>query len=225
MAAVTVCSDFGAQEIKSVTASNFSPIYHEVLSLDAVILVFLCWVPSHSPLSPSSRLLPLHLLPLHWHHLHIQGGYFSQESWSNLWFFQPGIFHDVLCMQVKYTANLEPVVCSMSCSNCCYWLAHRFIRRQVRRSGTPVSWRFWFWGRSLGRSGGTLEFLFTFACQILSTWPLSWVETPVLAPSILPRFFKNFDSLGMYKGGKIVAIILTHLLKKNKKNHLFTTAL
>ena len=145
MAAVTVCSDFGAQEIKSVTASNFASIYHEMLSLDAVILVllffFLCWVPSHSPLSPSSRLLPLHLLPLHWHHLHIQGGYFSQESWSNLWFFQPGIFHDVLCMQVKYTANLEPVVCSMSCSNCCYWLAHRFIRRQVRRSGTPVSWR------------------------------------------------------------------------------------
>ena len=39
MAAVTVCSDFGAQEIKSVTASNFASIYHEMLSLDAVILV------------------------------------------------------------------------------------------------------------------------------------------------------------------------------------------
>ena len=85
------------KNIKSVTASNLSPIYHEMLSLDAVILVFLCWVPSHSPLPPSSRLLPLNFLPLYWYHLHVQGCYFSQESWSNLWFFQP-VFHNVLWM-------------------------------------------------------------------------------------------------------------------------------
>ena len=42
MASVTVCSDFGAQEIKSVTASTFPPsIYHEVMGLDAMILNFL----------------------------------------------------------------------------------------------------------------------------------------------------------------------------------------
>ena len=43
MAAVTVCSDFGAQEnkIKSVTVSTFSPsICHEVMGLDAIIFVF-----------------------------------------------------------------------------------------------------------------------------------------------------------------------------------------
>ena len=42
MAAVTVCSDFGAYENKiSVTASTFSPsIWHEVMESDAVILVF-----------------------------------------------------------------------------------------------------------------------------------------------------------------------------------------
>ena len=41
MAAVTICSDFGAQEIKSVTVSLVSPpICHEVMGLDAMILIF-----------------------------------------------------------------------------------------------------------------------------------------------------------------------------------------
>ena len=41
MAAVTIHSDFGAQKIKSVTVSIVSPsICHEVMGLDAMILVF-----------------------------------------------------------------------------------------------------------------------------------------------------------------------------------------
>ena len=41
MAAVTICSDFEAQNIKSVTVSIVSPsIWHEVIELDAMILVF-----------------------------------------------------------------------------------------------------------------------------------------------------------------------------------------
>ena len=41
MAAVTIYSDFGAQKIKSVTVSIVYPsIYHEVMGLDAMILVF-----------------------------------------------------------------------------------------------------------------------------------------------------------------------------------------
>ena len=41
IAAVTVHSDFGTQENKSITASNFPPsICHEVIGLDAIILVF-----------------------------------------------------------------------------------------------------------------------------------------------------------------------------------------
>ena len=50
---------------------------------------------------------------------------------SSLWLIQPGIYHDVLCIQVKqvgwqYTAltysfpNLEPVNCSIFRSNCCF---------------------------------------------------------------------------------------------------------
>ena len=41
MAAVTICSDFGAQTIKSLTVSIVSPsICHEVVGPDALILVF-----------------------------------------------------------------------------------------------------------------------------------------------------------------------------------------
>ena len=50
MAAVTICSDFGAQEnkVKSLTVSIFSPsICHEVMGLDAMILVF--WILSFKP--------------------------------------------------------------------------------------------------------------------------------------------------------------------------------
>ena len=41
MATVTICSDFGAQKIKSLTVSIVSSsIYHEVMGPDAMILVF-----------------------------------------------------------------------------------------------------------------------------------------------------------------------------------------
>ena len=65
------------KKIKSATATTFSPsICHDVMGQNAMILVFECWVSSqlfNSPLSPSSRgsLIPLHVLPLEWYHLHI----------------------------------------------------------------------------------------------------------------------------------------------------------
>ena len=41
MAAVTICSDLGAQKIQFVTVSIVSPpIGHEMIGLDAMILVF-----------------------------------------------------------------------------------------------------------------------------------------------------------------------------------------
>jgi len=41
MVAVTICSDFGAPKIKSVTVSIVSPsICYEVMGLDVMILVF-----------------------------------------------------------------------------------------------------------------------------------------------------------------------------------------
>ena len=48
MAAVTICSDFGAQKIKSDTVSTVSPsISHEVMGPDAIIFVF--WMLSFKP--------------------------------------------------------------------------------------------------------------------------------------------------------------------------------
>ena len=104
MAVATVYSDLEAQG-KSVTVSIFPPpICHEEIGQDAMILVFECWVlgqPFHSPLSPSSRgfLVHLCLLPLEWYHLHIWNyWYFSCNVDSSLWFIQPRISHDVLCI-------------------------------------------------------------------------------------------------------------------------------
>ena len=64
MAAVTICSDFGAQETKSVTVSIVSPyIGHEVMGPDSMILVFLMlsFKPTFSLSSRGS--LVLHFLP------------------------------------------------------------------------------------------------------------------------------------------------------------------
>ena len=49
MAAVTICSDFGAPQIKSVTVSSVSPsICHKVLGPDAMIVAF--WILSFNQL-------------------------------------------------------------------------------------------------------------------------------------------------------------------------------
>ena len=79
MAAVTVCSDFGAQEKKIVHCFHFFPIYlpwsvgtgcHGLGFLNVALSQFFRF-----PLSPSSRgsLVLLHSLPLKWYHLHIWG--------------------------------------------------------------------------------------------------------------------------------------------------------
>ena len=88
------------------------------MGLDAMMLVFrmLSFKPVfQSSLLPLSRgsLVPLLFLPLGWCHLRIWGyWYFSWWSWfqlvlhpacasSSLFFIQPSISHDVLCIQVE----------------------------------------------------------------------------------------------------------------------------
>ena len=93
------------KKIKSLTVSTVSPsICHEVMGLDAMILVFSeCWVLRplyHSPLLLSSRRssVPLHFLPYRWCHLHICGyWYFSLQSWFQLVLHPADNSHDVLC--------------------------------------------------------------------------------------------------------------------------------
>ena len=56
MAAITIGSDFGAQNIKSDTVSTVSPpISHEVMGPDAMILVF--WMLSFKPTFLNNKFL------------------------------------------------------------------------------------------------------------------------------------------------------------------------
>ena len=106
MAAVTICSDFGALKIKSLTVSIVSPsICHEVMGLDALVLVFwmLRFRPTFSLFSFTfiRRLLSASSL------FAIKGGVICisevvdispRNLDSSLRFFQPSVSHDVLCI-------------------------------------------------------------------------------------------------------------------------------
>ena len=108
MAAVTICSDFGAPPQKkiSVTVSIVSPsICHEVMELDAMIFAF--WMLSFKPtfslssftfikrLYSSSLLSTIRVLSPAYLRLVID---ISPDNLdSSLCFIQPGISHDVLC--------------------------------------------------------------------------------------------------------------------------------
>ena len=139
MAAVTICSDFGAQENKVCHCFHCFPIY--LLWSDGTgchDLFFECWVLSqlfHSPLSLSSRgsSVPLHFLPLGWCHLCIWGYlYFSWQSWFQL-VLHPAL-HFAGCslhissinrvtfysLDILLSQYVEPVHCSMSSSKCCF---------------------------------------------------------------------------------------------------------
>ena len=63
MAAITICSDFGAPKIKSDIVSTVSPsISHEAMGPDAVIFVF--WMLSFKPtfsLYPLNKVLRLEM--------------------------------------------------------------------------------------------------------------------------------------------------------------------
>ena len=75
------------KKIKSVSISTF-PLFvcHEVMGLDAMILVFECLVLSqlfHFPLSPPPRGSLVRFLTLEWYHLHISSNlYVSWQSRS-----------------------------------------------------------------------------------------------------------------------------------------------
>ena len=99
MAAVTICSDFGAPRNKVSHRFHYFPIYfpwsdgtgcHDLSFYLSLILVSECWVLNqlfHSPLSPSLRgfFVLVHFLPQGWYNLHIWGyWYFSWQSWFQL---------------------------------------------------------------------------------------------------------------------------------------------
>ena len=141
------------KKIKSVIVSTFSPcICHEVMGLDAMILVFL--MLSFKPaFSLSSFTLIKRLFSSSFYSVTVCISEVIDISPGNLdsslWFIQPGISHDVLCIDLnKYSDNIqpchtpfsiEPVENSMNKSvvSCpvltiASWPTYSFLRGQVR---------------------------------------------------------------------------------------------
>ena len=156
MAAVTICSDFGAQEKKSVTVSIVSPsVCHDVMVLDATIFVF--WMLSFKPafslysftfikrLFSSSLLSTMRVI---------------SSVYLKLLIFLPAIL-------IPSCASSSPELCTMNSAyklnrhgdniqpwhtpfpiwnesvvlclvlTIASWLSYRFLRMQVRWSGIP----------------------------------------------------------------------------------------
>ena len=159
MAAFTSAVILEPPKIKSATVSTVSPsICHEVMGLDAIILVF--WMLSLSQLFHSLLLLswrytlvPLHFLSLGRCHLHIWGYWcFSQQSWFHLIIDPTQNFSYSTYKLNKQGDDIQPwhtpspiwnqyiVPCLLL--TVASWPAHRFLRRQVGLSGISISKNF-----------------------------------------------------------------------------------
>ena len=158
MAAVTICSHFGAQENKVGHCFHCFPIYlHKLMGPDAMILVF--WMLSFKPafsLSTftfikrlfSSSLYAIRVASSAYLRLLI---FLPEILIPSLCFIQPSVSHDVLFVyklnkqgdniqlwRTPFTIWKQSVV---PCPTVASWSAYRFLKRQVRWSGIPISFR------------------------------------------------------------------------------------
>ena len=157
MAAVTICSDFETQENSFCHCFHcFPSIFQEVMGPDAMIFVF--WMLSFKPtfsltsFTFSKRLFGSSLSAIR----------MMSYPYLKLLVFLPAIlipalsspaFHmmDSACKLNKQGDNIEPwhtlfSIWSQSIVPCpvltvAYWPVYRFLRRQVRWCGFPISWR------------------------------------------------------------------------------------
>ena len=107
MAAVTICSDFGAPKIKSLFPHLFPMKWWEQMPWSSFSE---CWALSqffHSPLSLSSRgfLVPLHFVPQGWCHLHIWGYYNPQNQYLRTYGLHPLAIWFLLCWVVSFSPD------------------------------------------------------------------------------------------------------------------------
>ena len=158
MAAVTICSDFGAQKLKSDTVSTVSPsISHEVLEPDAMIFIF--WMLSFKPtyslssftfikrLFSSSSLfairvssaylrllifLPAILIPAC---ASSSPAFLMMYSAYKLISKEAGWQYTALTYSFSY---LEPVCCSMSSSNACFLMGIHISQEACQISFTST---------------------------------------------------------------------------------------
>jgi len=160
MATVTICSDFGAQENKVCHCFHCFPI-NLPWSDGTGCHDLECWVLSqlfHSPLSPSSRdsLIPL-----------LSAIRVVSSAYLRLWIFLSTVLIPTcdssslaFCMMYsacklnKHGDNIQPSwtpfpVLNQSVVPCpvltvASWPVYRFLRRQVRWSGIPISLRIFY---------------------------------------------------------------------------------
>jgi len=160
MAAFTICSDFGAQEDKVCHCFLVSPsICHEVMRPDAMILVF--WMLKFKPaFTLSSFTFIKRFFSSSW----LSAIRVVSSAYLRLLIFFPTILipayaSSSLAFCMMYSAyklnnqgdNIQPwwtlfPIWNQSIVPCpvptvASWPAYRFIRRQVRWSGIPVSLR------------------------------------------------------------------------------------
>ena len=167
MAAVTVHSGFGAQEYKVCHCFHFpSSVCPEVMGQDAIILVF--WILSFKPafslpsftfikrLFSSSSLSAISVVSSACLRLLVFLPAVLLPAWSSF----------STAFRMMYTANklneqgdniqswctpfpiLNQSIVSCPALTVASWPTYRFLRRQVRWSGIPISWRIfhsWLW--------------------------------------------------------------------------------
>ena len=160
MTAVTICSDIGAQEIKVCHCFQCFPIYcHELMGQDAMILVF--WMLSFKPAFSLSSFTFLKRL---FSSSSLSAMRVVSSAYLRLFLFRPATlipvcvsssqaFHMMYsaykidrqgdCIQPWCTPfpiwNQSFVPCPVL--TVASWPAYRFIRRQIKWSGIPISLR------------------------------------------------------------------------------------
>ena len=167
MAAITICSNWSQKKREKkkkkrlVTVSTVSSsIYHEVMGLNAMILVF--WMLSFKPnfslssftfikrLFSSSSLSAIRVGDVI---CILEVNDISPSNLdSSLCFLHPSVSRDVLCIKLnKQGDNIQPwrtpfPIWNQSVVPCpvltiASWPAYRFLKRQVRWSGIPIAFR------------------------------------------------------------------------------------
>ena len=159
MATVTICSDFRAQENKVCHCFHFfyPSVCHEVMGPDAMIFVF--WMLSFKPafsLSPfTKRLFSSSLLPA----IRVVSYVYLRLLIFLLAIMSPACALSSPAFHMMYSAyrlnkqgdniqlwhtpfpiwNQSVVPCPVLTG--ASWAVHRFLKRQIRWSGIPISWR------------------------------------------------------------------------------------
>ena len=159
MAVVTICRDFGAQENKICHCFHFPPtICHEVMGPDAMI--FISWMlifktGFHSPLSLSQKVFSSSSLST----IRVVSSAYLRSLIFLLAILIPACVSSSPAFLMMYSAyklnkqgdniqtwrtpfpiwNQSVVPCPVLTD--AFWPAYRFLKRQVRWSGIPISFR------------------------------------------------------------------------------------